>query len=578
MAKFNEIEIVDDPRNLGPGWVPALLGLLGVLAIGALPYAWAADDCAEFGTANFEDAVHVPGQEAPKPARVCAGDLQGWVQGDPLPFSEHFDTRGVVPETAKAERVDAADGVEFSARMASQAQPDVKRSDEVEALLAGKGTPPVLVPETPLSAAALAERARQAVVEKEARLVRALKAAVTIPVEWYATCESLEPPVGCRLPEVLIDDPHGAMRPFYRSLLQTSYDTWNKKKTGHVTRISHWGDSAIVADGITSGLRRLLQRSFGDAGHGFMLIDGGKSYAHQDVRHSARGWSLIKIIHRADKLKRYGFGGISVKGYGGARATFATKEGAPVGERVSRFDVYYMKGPRKGRLELKVDSEAPRLLDTAAESPIDAVESIVVPDGAHKLRLRAKGSVRLYGVVMERDAPGVVYDSLGLLGARGSRLLDYNDAHLAAQFRFRQVDLMVLMFGGNGLHDRTSLATYRESFESLVKKFRQASPDSACLIMSPVDHAELYRRRYRTIPRLIAIIPIQREVAHAQGCAYFSAFDAMGGEGAMASWVKRDPPLAYVDYSHLRPAGGNVVGLRVYKAMLVGFAQYLKSL
>jgi hypothetical protein len=73
-------------------------------------------------------------------------------------------------------------------------------------------------------------------------------------------------------------------------------------------------------------------------------------------------------------------------------------------------------------------------------------------------------------------------------------------------------------------------------------------------------------------------MPVQREVAHEQGCAYFSNFEAMGGDGSIAAWVKRSPPLAYADYSHLRPAGGELLGLRVYKALVYGFAQYLESL
>jgi hypothetical protein len=52
--------------------------------------------------------------------------------------------------------------------------------------------------------------------------------------------------------------------------------------------------------------------------------------------------------------------------------------------------------------------------------------------------------VSLYGVAVERDGPGVVYDSLGLLGARANRLLNYDSAHIKNQLEQRGSNLIVL--------------------------------------------------------------------------------------------------------------------------------------
>src|SRR5690606_24643346 len=41
---------------------------------------------------------------------------------------------------------------------------------------------------------------------------------------------------------------------------------------GGVTRVGHWGDSALGNDGVTSAIRRRMQRRFGDAGHGFHVL------------------------------------------------------------------------------------------------------------------------------------------------------------------------------------------------------------------------------------------------------------------------------------------------------------------
>ena len=44
--------------------------------------------------------------------------------------------------------------------------------------------------------------------------------------------------------------------------------------------------------------------------------------------------------------------------------------------------------------------------------------SISVEDGGHSLTLTPQGDgpITLYGVALERNTPGVVYDTLGLLG------------------------------------------------------------------------------------------------------------------------------------------------------------------
>ena len=83
-----------------------------------------------------------------------------------------------------------------------------------------------------------------------------------------------------------IEDASGqALQHFFASLNQT-------EQGNHITRISHYGDSPITGDMITSTVRRKLQLRFGDAGHGFILA--GKPwnwYGHIGVHQSvSSGW------------------------------------------------------------------------------------------------------------------------------------------------------------------------------------------------------------------------------------------------------------------------------------------------
>src|SRR6185503_1279712 len=109
-----------------------------------------------------------------------------------------------------------------------------------------------------------------------------------------------------------------------------------------------------------------------------------------------------------------------------------------------RFELWYAKASDGGRFQVKVDEGSPRIIDTRANSLTDAVEVFNLPDGPHSFEVRALGNgvARGYGVVLERDVPGVVWDELSLIGSFTQRLDYQNAEHLAGQVRQRDVDLM----------------------------------------------------------------------------------------------------------------------------------------
>lgn len=74
----------------------------------------------------------------------------------------------------------------------------------------------------------------------------------------------------------------------------------------------------------------------------------------------------------------------------------------------------------------------------------------------------------------------------------------------------------------------------------------------------------------RTPPKLPEIVRVQREVADELGCAYFNAYEDMGGEGAMMDWVcKEQPPLGSNDLIHLTQRGYTRVADRLYESLAV---------
>ena len=349
---------------------------------------------------------------------------------------------------------------------------------------------------------------------------------------------------------------------------------------GAVTRVIHWGDSAIGVDGIPGEIRKRMQARFGNSGHGFHLMEPpNTSYRHKEVEfRTNEGWKRCFIINKCADDGRYGLGGVVFRSFAGAESWFAPDKKYGAGE-VSRFVLHYLAQPEGGDLRLKVDGGESQTLNTAAAVAEERFHEIKVPRGMHELSVRATGNgqVKAFGVTMERDVPGVVWDGLALVGAFTKRLEEYDETHLEKTLDAREVDLVVLTFGGNDMVRKISSKTYEAEYRTVIQKIKKARPEAACLIMSPLDHAKSDGVTIESLPIVPRLVAAQRRVAQSEGCAFFSTYDAMGGKGSAARWNKRKPRLISGDLGHATPAGHKVVGDMVYRAILEAYVAYRKK-
>src|SRR5262245_61339696 len=160
-----------------------------------------------------------------------------------------------------------------------------------------------------------------------------------------------------------IEDPSGrALDAFFGAL-----DAVEKKQPKAIARITYWGDSIVASDFVTATLRRKLQRRFGDAGHGFMLMaNAWPGYFHNDVvRFGAPGWQVSRVVGPFAKDGLYGLGGGSFRSEGpGVFSRFATAKTGTFGRSVSRFVVDYLEHPDGGAMKVKIDGAEREVVDT----------------------------------------------------------------------------------------------------------------------------------------------------------------------------------------------------------------------
>ncbi|MCA9660602.1 MAG: hypothetical protein KC486_19835 [Myxococcales bacterium] len=367
---------------------------------------------------------------------------------------------------------------------------------------------------------------------------------------------------------------------FYAALARTDL-----RMAGAVTRASHYGDSAIGNDGITAAIRAKLQARFGDAGHGFHLLgQPNASYRHVGVKVDEKSpWHHCFIIQGCRSDGHYGFGGTTFESTGGAEIVIGTANKGAMGRKVRRFEVYFAAAPRGGNLRLKLDDQEPILLSTAADALEDRWHTIEADDGEHRLSIRAAGGgkVRAYGVTLERDGPGVVWDGLSQIGALTRRMLNWDKEHIRAQVAHRDPDLVVLMFGGNDMNMRGGMEKYKGELTEVVELFLGKDGEEvnggnppACLIMAPLDHGERKGQQIVTREIVPRLVEAQREVAEAAGCAFFDTYAAMGGDGSMGRWSRANPRLGSGDLSHLTLHGHKVIGAMVYRALMDGYRDF----
>lgn len=365
-----------------------------------------------------------------------------------------------------------------------------------------------------------------------------------------------------------------ALHNFYNSLSNTL--SKNISENSGITRIIHYGDSHVAADILTSELRNRFQQQLGNAGTGFVLTGKPWSwYARKDVTTTiSRGWQSNGLSQaQLPNDGRLGLAGIS----------FTTDQ---VGEHSSLtatgryFDIYLMKQPSGGTVEVLLDGVKYRhrvsLLSEQYEPtyiPIKADKN-----GSHTIEIETirAGQVRVFGLDVRQDQPGIIYDALGINGARASRLSQWDWDILKSNLSYAKPNLVIIAYGSNEVSDPDlNLTEYEKNFASFLQKFHQAVPQAALLVISPPDRAIQVAGRWQSASAMPALVEAQRQAALANGAAFWNLFQAMGGAGSINKWANLPTPLAQADHVHLTKAGYQLVAQTLHQELTKGYFRYL---
>jgi len=364
----------------------------------------------------------------------------------------------------------------------------------------------------------------------------------------------------------LLDDRNGGLDHFYASLWRTE-----RGEPLAITRILHYGDSPTTADLITGDTRQLLQKRFGDAGHGFTLI--GKPWAwyeHRGVDLSSHGWQMDPGTRWDLRNGLFGLGGVAFSG-AGAYSRVNLRD-----PNQTRLEVWFLRQPNGGSIAISSAGGPVGSIDTSAPSRAAGFARFELKPGTVTLEFNTQGPVRMFGITLEKPQTGVVYDTIGLNGASISVLaLIFNESHWAEELRHRNPDLVVINYGTNESSFAAFLTTeYEKELREAIRRIRAALPNASILVMSPMDRGQKNDGEIETLPTIPRIVDIQRRVAAALQCGFFNTFEAMGGAGTMARWYDSQPRLVSADFIHPTPAGARIVATVFVRELIAGLNRY----
>ncbi|MBX3225801.1 MAG: hypothetical protein KIT84_30510 [Labilithrix sp.] len=391
----------------------------------------------------------------------------------------------------------------------------------------------------------------------------------------FATCTTKvvkEPP-----PEIV--DPTASLAPFYEKLA-----TIERKGATKMLRIGMYGDSNLTSDFISGHLRRVLQKRWGDGGHGWISLSRPwGSYRHEDVSTGGM-WNLFKqwapTTHVAPD-KQYGFANMAAETneIGAAGWAGTTKNAqAEVGKAITRFELHYMKQKNGGSFRVEIDKKEVKVVPTKADGWELGVEDFEVEEGPHELRVfaRGDGKVRILGTSLDRVAkpfdperPGVQLDSLGAGALNYERLNWVAKDTRKAGLQKRDYDLVILWLGMNVMFVPPN-AEYAKSF---LADLRDALPETPILILGPSDTAR--EGETKSDPRIVQVAKQMRQVAADANVAFWDFREAMGGDGAVIGFTKRG--LTGADHIHFGPEGSRLMGDRLLCSLTASYAAHVTA-
>lgn len=345
-------------------------------------------------------------------------------------------------------------------------------------------------------------------------------------------------------------------------------------------RVLHFGDSHIALDNETSVVRAYLQNRFGDGGPGLWLPWGGPRLSSLRITYgNTWGWQRSHPTY-SSPVEDTGLSLSYIEAQSPNQNVWMEAEG-------SEFRIDYLAQPGGGDAEFLIDgvSYGQRRMSAGYPQVVSATFEASSGDGLHRFEIRTldSGLVRILGVSVEKSSAGVVYSSLGLVGARAEYLLKCRAQTFEAQIAAEQPDMVILGYGTNETSGSyLDEGAYETALSTIITRVRSAAPSALVILLTPADRGDYRAYQAQHFERILQeVSDAERDVAWREGAIVMDLHTAMGGPGSAERWAAMRPPLARADMIHFTNEGYNLLGryiaggiMQIYDAGADALATY----
>jgi len=343
-------------------------------------------------------------------------------------------------------------------------------------------------------------------------------------------------------------------------------------------RVAFFGDSFVEGDILLGDLRDTLQTVWGGNGVGYVPITSEVARFKRTLVHRYEKWNTFSIVKNHTDGQPFGINGFV---YRPTPSAFVHYEGAEYFHHTSRWSQFrlFYQSDNDAPFVWQTDN-APPLPDTLPAKPGQLSEWRWNQSSMRAVAFRfdtPDSSLLLYGASLE-SGPGVYLDNFSVRGNTGGRLKLITPA-LARQFdAFQQYDLIVVQLGLNAVTPKMdNIRWYRAELDQTFAHIRRCFPGKPVLIISVADRAGKINGELATLPSVMAITAMQRDLARQHGFLFYDLFHGMGGAGTMVRFADQRPALANRDYTHLTHEGGKVMGYMFARLFLDAQARYRQT-
>lgn len=337
-------------------------------------------------------------------------------------------------------------------------------------------------------------------------------------------------------------------------------------------RIAHFGDSLIEGDLISADVRETMQKEFGGKGVGYLPITSQDVNFRITTKISfSNNWETASIFGSNPNRLEYGINGEVFVPKGNSWVEYELYRKYRNAREFTKARVFYANA-KASSIEYSINGKKS---EKATLSGGRGLQELVIDasGSANKLKLEfpEREQAHVYGVSLE-NGNGVYVDNFPFRGNSGIDLQQINVSMLKDFARKLDYKLIILEFGLNASSTASrDFGWYEREMLKVIDNLKQAFPRTGILLIGVQDKSVKKGTKFETDPKVLKLLEAQKNIAKSANIAFWSLFDAMGGENSMPQWVDANPPLAFKDYVHFNGQGAAKVADMLSEALITAY-------